>query len=216
MEAVALGDGGLQVSRQVSVGWECRTSTGREDDDESIAAIHPRSILGSPSSTAGAGEGLHRGTGRARLRPRGGPRRRAHPGNQAASYLEENVGALDVELTEEDLAVLDTVAPAAGRTLRRHVAGQPVTLSRRYVSTVPCCIARRRLSSGRSPQHRCNPVRSGTSHLAQRSAHSSSGESVVSSQGDAVFDPQRWFGHRWGSPSNMGADTGNQQFKGFV
>ena len=36
------------------------------------------------------------------------------PGTKRRSYLEENVGALDVELTEEDLAVLDTVAPAQG------------------------------------------------------------------------------------------------------
>jgi aryl-alcohol dehydrogenase-like predicted oxidoreductase len=36
------------------------------------------------------------------------------PGTKRRSYLEENVGALDVELTEEDLAVLDTVAPAEG------------------------------------------------------------------------------------------------------
>jgi aryl-alcohol dehydrogenase-like predicted oxidoreductase len=36
------------------------------------------------------------------------------PGTKRRSYLEENVAALDVELTEEDLAVLDTVAPAKG------------------------------------------------------------------------------------------------------
>ena len=36
------------------------------------------------------------------------------PGTKRRPYLEENVGALDVELTEEDLAVLDTVAPAKG------------------------------------------------------------------------------------------------------
>ncbi|HVT42442.1 MAG TPA: aldo/keto reductase [Acidimicrobiales bacterium] len=36
------------------------------------------------------------------------------PGTKRRTYLEENVGALDVELTEEDLAVLDTVARAAG------------------------------------------------------------------------------------------------------
>ena len=36
------------------------------------------------------------------------------PGTKRRRYLEENVGALDVELTEEDLAVLDTVAPAKG------------------------------------------------------------------------------------------------------
>ena len=36
------------------------------------------------------------------------------PGTKRRTYLEENVGALDVELTEEDLAVLDTVAPARG------------------------------------------------------------------------------------------------------
>jgi aryl-alcohol dehydrogenase-like predicted oxidoreductase len=36
------------------------------------------------------------------------------PGTKHRTYLEENVGALDVELTEEDLAVLDTVAPAKG------------------------------------------------------------------------------------------------------
>ena len=36
------------------------------------------------------------------------------PGTKHRTYLEENVAALDVELTEEDLAVLDTVAPAKG------------------------------------------------------------------------------------------------------
>jgi aryl-alcohol dehydrogenase-like predicted oxidoreductase len=36
------------------------------------------------------------------------------PGTKRRGYLEENVAALDVELTEEDLAVLDTVAPAKG------------------------------------------------------------------------------------------------------
>ena len=36
------------------------------------------------------------------------------PGTKRRSYLEENVAALEVELTEEDLAVLDRVAPAQG------------------------------------------------------------------------------------------------------
>jgi aryl-alcohol dehydrogenase-like predicted oxidoreductase len=36
------------------------------------------------------------------------------PGTKRRTYLEDNVGALQVELTEEDLAVLDTVAPARG------------------------------------------------------------------------------------------------------
>jgi len=36
------------------------------------------------------------------------------PGTKRRRYLEENVAALEVELTEEDLAVLDTVAPARG------------------------------------------------------------------------------------------------------
>jgi aryl-alcohol dehydrogenase-like predicted oxidoreductase len=36
------------------------------------------------------------------------------PGTKRRRYLEENVAALDVELTEEDLAVLDRVAPAQG------------------------------------------------------------------------------------------------------
>ena len=36
------------------------------------------------------------------------------PGTKHVAYLEKNVAALDVELTEEDLAVLDTVAPAKG------------------------------------------------------------------------------------------------------
>jgi aryl-alcohol dehydrogenase-like predicted oxidoreductase len=36
------------------------------------------------------------------------------PGTKHRRYLEENVAALDVELTEEDLAVLDKVAPAQG------------------------------------------------------------------------------------------------------
>jgi aryl-alcohol dehydrogenase-like predicted oxidoreductase len=36
------------------------------------------------------------------------------PGTKRRTYLEENVAALDVELTEEDLAVLDRIAPAQG------------------------------------------------------------------------------------------------------
>jgi aryl-alcohol dehydrogenase-like predicted oxidoreductase len=36
------------------------------------------------------------------------------PGTKRRTYLEQNVAALDVELTEEDLAVLDAVAPAKG------------------------------------------------------------------------------------------------------
>jgi aryl-alcohol dehydrogenase-like predicted oxidoreductase len=36
------------------------------------------------------------------------------PGTKRRTYLEENVAALDVELTEEDLAILDRVAPAQG------------------------------------------------------------------------------------------------------
>jgi len=36
------------------------------------------------------------------------------PGTKHRAYLEENVAALDVELTEEDLALLDTIAPAKG------------------------------------------------------------------------------------------------------
>ena len=36
------------------------------------------------------------------------------PGTKRRTYLEENVAALDVELTEEDLAVLDAIAPAQG------------------------------------------------------------------------------------------------------
>jgi len=36
------------------------------------------------------------------------------PGTKRRTYLEENVAALDVELTEEDLSVLDTAAPAKG------------------------------------------------------------------------------------------------------
>ena len=36
------------------------------------------------------------------------------PGTKRRTYLEENAAAVDVELTEEELAVLDTVAPAKG------------------------------------------------------------------------------------------------------
>ncbi len=43
-----------------------------------------------------------------------GPHVAPIPGTKRRRYLEENVTALGVELTEEDLAVLDTVARAAG------------------------------------------------------------------------------------------------------
>jgi aryl-alcohol dehydrogenase-like predicted oxidoreductase len=36
------------------------------------------------------------------------------PGTKRRSYLEENIGALDVELDDDDLARLDAVGAAAG------------------------------------------------------------------------------------------------------
>ena len=47
------------------------------------------------------------------------------PGTKRRRYLEENVAALEVELTEEDLAVLDRVAPARGD---RYADMSPVNL----------------------------------------------------------------------------------------
>ena len=47
------------------------------------------------------------------------------PGTKRRAYLEENVAALEVELTEEDLAAL-AGGPRPGRSLRRHVAGEPL------------------------------------------------------------------------------------------
>ncbi len=51
---------------------------------------------------------------RACLRARGGTGRRAHSGDQRCRYLGEDLVVLDVELTEEDLVVLDAVAQANG------------------------------------------------------------------------------------------------------
>ena len=43
------------------------------------------------------------------------------PGTKRRAYLEENVAALDVELTEEDLAALHRRGDGPRRSLRRHV-----------------------------------------------------------------------------------------------
>ena len=54
------------------------------------------------------------------------------PGTKRVAYLEENVGALDVTLSDEDLRAIEQVAPIGmrgRRPLRRHVDGRP--LSRR-------------------------------------------------------------------------------------
>ena len=61
---------------------------------------------------------------RARVGPGAGRRHRAHPRHQAAQYLEENIRALEVELTPADLEQIEEVAPkgvAAGA--RYHEAG---------------------------------------------------------------------------------------------
>ena len=59
------------------------------------------------------------------LGARPGRRRRPDPGHQAAGYLEENVGAAAVELSADDLARLDAIAPpgvaAGGRVPRRRL-----------------------------------------------------------------------------------------------
>ena len=48
------------------------------------------------------------------------------PGTKRRAYLEENVAALDVELSAEDLAMIDDRRRGGGRSLRRHVPRQPV------------------------------------------------------------------------------------------
>ena len=55
-------------------------------------------------------QGRHAGTARARLGPAPGGCRH-DPRHKRRKYLEENVAAVDVELTEEDLAALDEAAP---------------------------------------------------------------------------------------------------------
>ena len=54
------------------------------------------------------------------------------PGTKRRHYLEENVAAVEIELSDEDLRRIDEVAPGGRRrrrSLRRHVAGQPLRLT---------------------------------------------------------------------------------------
>lgn len=45
------------------------------------------------------------------------------PGTKRRTYLEENLGALDVELTDDDLAAIEAVAPEAAFTGDRYPSG---------------------------------------------------------------------------------------------
>ena len=57
-------------------------------------------------------QGLHARPARARLGAGAGRRRRRPiPGTKRVRYLEENVGAVDVELTADDLAALEQAVP---------------------------------------------------------------------------------------------------------
>ena len=50
------------------------------------------------------------------------------PGTKRRSYLEENVAAVDVELTEEDLRRLDEAAPRGAAAGDRYADMSPVGL----------------------------------------------------------------------------------------
>jgi aryl-alcohol dehydrogenase-like predicted oxidoreductase len=52
------------------------------------------------------------------------------PGTKRRKYLEENVGALDVSLTSEDLARIDRVIPPDSATGTRYAAPQMAALGR--------------------------------------------------------------------------------------
>ena len=107
-------------------------------------------------------KGCTPGAARARLGARAGRRHRADPRHQAARrYLEENVAALDVELTDDDLARLDIVAPAERRPLPRHVAREPLGVARYQLCRCP---PRPHLGASRpgSTSSPCRRVGSGT------------------------------------------------------
>ncbi len=59
------------------------------------------------------------------------------PGTKRRRYLEENLAALEVQLSAEDMARIDEVAPVGvggGRALRRHVRDQPLSGGNRAVN----------------------------------------------------------------------------------
>ena len=53
------------------------------------------------------------------------------PGTKRRVYLEENIGALDVVLSDDDLARLDAFGTAPRRPLRRHVAAERIARPRK-------------------------------------------------------------------------------------
>jgi aryl-alcohol dehydrogenase-like predicted oxidoreductase len=52
------------------------------------------------------------------------------PGTKRRTYLEENLGALQIELTPQDLAEFDLVAPAGATAGERYPAASMTYLSR--------------------------------------------------------------------------------------
>ena len=124
----------LPTLRELGIGFVPYSPLGRgfltgalrslDDLDESDFRRYPAPLPGrQPGRQRGhrgghrparLGQGLHARADRAGLRARAGRDVAPIPGTKRRTYLEENVAALDVELTEEDLAVLDTVAPAKG------------------------------------------------------------------------------------------------------
>ena len=98
--------------------------TGRIDqattfDDGDIRATLPRFTAEAPAGQPGAGrpaqphrrrQGRHARAGRARLAARPAPFIVPIPGTRRLERLDENLGALEIELTADDLAEIDTAA----------------------------------------------------------------------------------------------------------
>ena len=87
------------------------------------------------------------GAGRAGLGARPGRGRRPDPGTKRVEYLEQNVGALDVELTEDELARLDKLADRVAGPASR--MGDKCASSRRRRASPAPGGGRSRASAGR-------------------------------------------------------------------
>ena len=90
------------------------------------------------------GEGHHPGPAGAGLGARPGRRHRPDPGTKRRKYLEENAAAVDVELTEDDLARIDEELPevSGDRYAGGHGGGQSLESlrsgSERWRTSAPC------------------------------------------------------------------------------
>ena len=140
----------LPTVRELGIGYVAYSPLGRgfltgqikspdDFDEDDCRRNHPRfqgenfdkNFAAGPRGRGdGEGQGLHHRAAGAGLGAGAGRGRGADPRDRHISYLDDNIGALEVELTEADLKRLDAILPPGAAAGERYHAQGMATVHR--------------------------------------------------------------------------------------